>query len=106
LHDVKAAGIAQDRALALYPYSDYLDRTLLELDRASCLAYGGDATAAMTHAIQTLVGLSDEQRRGLVLLRGRQVFDSLSTSQRALPAARDFQDLLASSADTEGTDAQ
>lgn len=100
LHDTKAAWVAQDRALALYPASDYLDRTLLELDRASCLAYDGDADAAMTYAMRTLVSLSDEQRRGLILLRGRQVLDSLMPQERALPAAQDFHDLLTT---TEGT---
>src|SRR5205814_56673 len=88
LHDTKAAWTAQDRALTLYPSSDYLDRTLLGLDRASCLAYDGDATAAMTHATETVVSLTGEQRRGLILLRGRQVFDALTARQRALPAAR------------------
>jgi tetratricopeptide (TPR) repeat protein len=102
LHDTKAAGTAQDRALALYPASDYFDRTLLELDRASCLAYDRDADAAMAHATKTLVGLADEQRRGLILLRGRQVLDSLGPQERALPATRDFHDLLMT---TEGTDA-
>jgi tetratricopeptide (TPR) repeat protein len=94
LRDTKGAKAAQDRALDLYPATDYLDRTLLQLDRASCLAYDGDAITAMTHATHSLLALTDEQRSGMILLRGRQVVDSLTEPQRALPAARDFRDLL------------
>src|SRR5262249_25831180 len=102
LHDTRGAWAAQNRALELYPASDYLDRTLLQLDRASCLAYDGDVTGAMTHATQTLTRLSDEQLSGMILLRGGQVLDALSERQRALPAARDLHDLLMA-AQAEGT---
>ena len=101
LHDSQGAFQAQDRALVLYPTSDYLDRTLLELDRAHCLAYDGDATGAMTHAGQLLADLTDDQRSGLILLRGSQVFETLTKPQRALPSARDFRDLLVQTADLE-----
>jgi len=102
LHDTQGAWVAQDRALELYPPSDYLDRTLLQLDRASCLAYDGDVAFAMTHAARTLAGLSREQCSGMILLRSHQIFDGLSEPQQALPAARDFRDLLMSTPETEG----
>lgn len=94
LHDTSGASAAQDRALALYPRSDFLDRTLLELDRASGFAYDGDVATVMTHTTRTLLGLSDDQRRGLIILRGHQILDSLARPQRGLPAVRDFHDLL------------
>jgi tetratricopeptide (TPR) repeat protein len=103
LHDAPAARTAHDRAVALYPSNDYLDRTLLELDRASCLIYDGDVDAAMTHATQLLVALSDEQRHGLILLRGRQLYHSLRPDQRVRPAARDFHNVLMTNADADGT---
>ncbi|HET8683613.1 MAG TPA: XRE family transcriptional regulator [Micromonosporaceae bacterium] len=102
LRDTRGAWAAQDRALDLYPSSDYLDRTLVQLDRASCLAYDGDVASAMTRATHALSGLRDEQRSGLILLRARQVLDSLDDRQRALPAARDLQELVVPRAGPEG----
>jgi tetratricopeptide (TPR) repeat protein len=94
LRDTKNAWTAQDRALDLYPTSDYLDRTLLQLDRASCRIHDGDVPAAMVHATQTLVDLSDNERTGMILLRGQRILGSLSMEQRALPAAREYRDLM------------
>jgi hypothetical protein len=102
VHDISGAMTAQDRALELYPVSDYLDRTLVQLDQATCLAHDGDASSAMTHAVQALADLPAEQRIGIIVLRGRQVLGSLPRQQRALPAARDFRELLTRSADHEG----
>jgi hypothetical protein len=98
LHDTRPAWQAQDRALELYPTTDVFDRTLIELDRASCLAHDGDATGAVRHAVDVLIRLPDEQRRGLILLRARQVLGSLGADARALPAARDLHELLATPA--------
>jgi hypothetical protein len=53
---------AQDQALTLYPAGDYMDRTLIQLDRAGCLAYDGDVATAMDYAADALVRLSDAQR--------------------------------------------
>ena len=47
LRDTRAAWTAQDQALALYPERDYLDRSLVELDRATCLAHDGDVACAL-----------------------------------------------------------
>jgi hypothetical protein len=96
LHDTEAAWRAQQRALQLYPPSDYLDRTLLQLDRASCLAFDGDVTSAMGKAASAVGRLAPEQRSGMILMRGGQILGSLSDSQRELPAARDFRDFLTS----------
>lgn len=65
LHDTNAAWRAQETALSLRPASDYMDRTMTQLDRAHCLAYDGDVTAAV-----------------------------LPPKYRALPAVRDLYDLL------------
>ena len=96
LHDTEAAWRAQQRALQLYPPSDYLDRTLLQLDRASCLAFDGDVTTAMGKAVSAVGRLAPEQRSGMILLRGSQILSSLTDGQRKLPAARDFRDFLTS----------
>ncbi len=97
LHDTTAAKAAQERALALYPKRDFLDRTLVRLDAAACLAYEREAEQAVHMATKALLDLTREQRRGLVLMRGAEVLKSLPRNQRALPAAREFYDLLMSS---------
>ncbi len=94
LHDTASAGIAQRRALELYPDTDFLDRTLVQLDRATCLANDGDVSTAMHQAVQALTGLSYEQRDGLVTVRGTQILASLPSEQRASPAVKEFRDLL------------
>ena len=94
LHRTDAAWQAQQRALELYPASDYMDRALIWLDRASCLAHDGDVPAAMAQATGALAGLTGHQRNGLITLRGQEIFDSLSPRQRALPPAREFRDVL------------
>jgi hypothetical protein len=67
---------------------------LVELDRATCLAHDGDIASALSHATQTLTRLTDDQRDGLIRLRARQVLDGLPRHQRALPQARELEDIL------------
>jgi len=94
LHDVAAAWRAQQRALALYPGSDFMDRALIRLDRASCLAHHGDVDAATRQAVQTLAELTGQQRAGLIENRSRQLFYELPQKHRARPAARELQEIL------------
>jgi tetratricopeptide (TPR) repeat protein len=94
LRDTRAAWAAQDQALQLYPERDHLDRSLVELDRATCLAHDGDAASALGHATQTLVRLTDDERSGLILLRARQVLDGLPRHQRALPQGCELEEIL------------
>ena len=94
LNDVERAWAAQRRALELYPDSDYLDRTLVHLDRAACLAQCGDTSAAMTYATAALGPLRQDERQGLLTSRGHEILRALPERARALPPAREFQDLL------------
>jgi transcriptional regulator with XRE-family HTH domain len=98
LRDIEGAWLAQQRALELYPDSDYLDRALVRLDRASCLAQDGDPSEAMRYATEALVSLTDEERQGLLTVRGREVLRSLPPAAQVMPAAKDFQGLLITSA--------
>lgn len=97
LHDTASANTVHERALALVPARDFLDRTLIHLDAAACLAHDREVDQAMLLATNALLDLTPEQRRGLALLRGAEILQSLPRSQRALPVAREFQDLLMSS---------
>ncbi len=94
LHDARSAFRAQARALELCPPGDYTDWAMTRLDRAICLAYDGDMSAALSYAMETFVGLTESQRRGIITLRGYDLLNSLPAQQDALDEARDFRELL------------
>ncbi len=94
LHDTDAAWQVQQRALSLCPASDYMDRAMTRLDRAHCLAYDGDVTAAVGVMEEAMTPLSDQQRQGIIALRVRGIVSILPLKYRALPAVQDLQDLL------------
>jgi len=104
LRDTAAALVAQRRALELVPESDYTDRTLIHLDRAVCLAQDGDGQAAIAGAVKALSDLTDDQRRGIITLRARDVLGAIPAKQRALPAAREFADSIVISSNEEAED--
>jgi tetratricopeptide (TPR) repeat protein len=104
LHDTRSAWEAQERALELCPPTDFMDRALTQLDHGSCLAHDGDIATSMSYAIETLVNLSDQQRRGLITLRAREIVAGLSEEQQALPPVREFRDLIGQDRD-EGAEA-
>lgn len=105
LHDSPAAFRAQERALELCAPGDYTDWAMTRLDRASCLAYDGDVSGAMTYAVETLTGLTGEQRQGIIIGRGQELVAALPAAERVLPAARELHELLTESSCTEETDA-
>ena len=94
LHDTNAAWQAQQRALLLCPASDYMDRTMTQLDRAHCLAHDGDMTGAVAIMVETVAPLSDQQRQGIIAARARQTIAILPKQHQTLPAVRDLHDLL------------
>jgi tetratricopeptide (TPR) repeat protein len=94
LREIRPALRAQDRALELCPPGDYTDWAMTRLDRAACLAQGGDAQGAVTYAAETLSGLSSEQRRGIIAVRGRELVRALPVKYRQAAAVREFEELL------------
>lgn len=95
LGNTECAWQAQQTALQLYPESDFLDRALTKLDRTICLARDGDSSGALEYAVDTLVPLTDDQRKGLIMLRGQEVLNAIPRQQGALPAVRQLRELLA-----------
>jgi transcriptional regulator with XRE-family HTH domain len=85
---------AQERALALYPPTDFLDRALVHLDQAVCIALEGDASSAAARAYDTLAGLSPTRRTGLLSSRAWQVYDLLPASQRQRGPTGQLYDIL------------
>jgi transcriptional regulator with XRE-family HTH domain len=102
LHDPRSAFSAQDRALELCLPGDYTDWAMTRLDRAICLAYTGDTAAALSYAMETLAGLTETQRRGIITLRGHDLLNSLPARQEELETARDFRELLMLTTGTGG----
>lgn len=94
LHDTSTAWQAQERALMLCPASDYMDRTMTQLDRAHCLAYDGDVTGAVTVMVEATTTLTEQQRQGIITGRVHEVVAVLPTRHHELPAVRDLHDLL------------
>jgi Domain of unknown function (DUF4062) len=93
LRDTRGAWEAQERALALSAPYDYTDRTLTQLDRATCLVHEEEFSEAAAYAVRTLTTLTEAQRRGIITLRARDLLSALPTQALALPAARDLQEL-------------
>lgn len=94
LDDSRHAVASQERALALYSPSDYMDRAFTKLDRAMCLAQDGDTKSAAAYAMQTMMELNGEQRQGIITGRAYEVWQALPKQQRTLPASRDLHELL------------
>lgn len=94
LNDTQAAWQAQERALEPCPTSDYTDRTLIQLDRAACLIQTHDIPGAIDYAAHALSGITEQQRRGIIALRAREIVDSLPPELHSLPRVREFHDLL------------
>ena len=103
LRAIRPALRAQDRALEVCPPGDYTDWALTRLDRASCLAYHGDAATAVAYAAETLTGLSEEQRQGIIALRGLELVHVLPAKYRATSAVHEFQELLTPGGTAKGT---
>lgn len=94
LHDTALAWPAQKRALELSPPSDYMDRTLVLLDRAQCLAQDGELDGALSCMTGALGSLNERQRQGIITARARMTLAALPPPQRVLPAVRELRDLL------------
>lgn len=94
LGDVRLALTAQERALKLCAPGDYTDWAMTRLDRTRCLTKAGDTADALNYATETLLALSDEQRWGIITLRGHEILHSLPNDQQASAAAQNFRELL------------
>ena len=72
-----------------------MDRTFAQLDHASCLIRDGDAGSGLAYAVEVVSGLSDNQRAGIINLRGRQLLTAVPEARRrALSAATELRDRL------------
>ncbi|MFE7134777.1 hypothetical protein ACFVIM_28340 [Streptomyces sp. NPDC057638] len=91
---VEEAWKVQRRALDAYAPTEYLDPTLIRLDRATALVRGGEVEEAYRTASGALQALPREHRTGMVV-RYAENFGALASRHR-LPAGRAFAELLRS----------
>jgi hypothetical protein len=94
LRDTKAAWNAQERAMTLCLPTDYTDRTLTQLDRAICILYEGDPTGATAYAHDAIVGLTNDQRRGIITSRAQDILTALPAGTASLPAVRHLREVV------------
>jgi len=83
LGDTASAAAAHERALELIPSADYTDLAFVHIDRATCLAKDGDAGGAATYLTEKLTALTDDQRRGIISLRARDVIRALPPGEQS-----------------------
>lgn len=94
LGDTKSAYVAQERALGLVGQHDFMDATLVKLDHAICLTTDNDGTGAAGVALESMLALGVEHRRGIISRRAQEVLTAIPESGRRSSPARDLQDLL------------
>nr|MDT0667184.1 XRE family transcriptional regulator [Micromonospora sp. DSM 115978] len=81
LHDRRRVWEATDRALALYPATDYMDRTLVQLDRADCLIHNGEVAEGAAQIVHALLELPTQRRDGLIVQRARGLAQDVAHHQ-------------------------
>jgi tetratricopeptide (TPR) repeat protein len=94
LGETGRAAEQQERALELYPVSDHMDRALVRLDQAMCLAVAGDAAGAAAHATETIVDLPTEHRSALIVYRAADLIARVPEA-RTVPEVRVLREVLA-----------
>lgn len=86
----------QCRALALYRPNEYLDPTLIQLDRATCMATTGEPDEACAHVSGTITAAPAEHRTGLVAHYAKRFLAQLPTPVQHSHHGRELRKLLKS----------
>jgi hypothetical protein len=94
LGDTKSALAVQGRALELTSPVDFMDSAFVRLDRAACLLRDGDHSGAASFALECMLALSAEQRRGIITGRAQELLSPMFVDGRVSAAALDLRDLL------------
>ena len=83
------------RALALYPASSELDRTLISLNRSWCRLQKGEPEEAIEIAKATVLALSPGHFTDIIAQRARQLAGAAAAQYGELPAVKEFREVLA-----------
>lgn len=82
-------------ALAAYPASEHLDRSLIRFDRAICQLVRGDVDQAIRIGEETISGLPPDYRPEIVIHRARDLISQATARSGSHPRVRSFRDRLA-----------
>lgn len=94
LGDIKSAIKAQEQALALYPAEVVGDRTLIELDMASCIIRDKEMTAGLQMASNVLRNLPTEHRTNIFLRYAWNVASAVPARFRSDSELKEYLELL------------
>jgi tetratricopeptide (TPR) repeat protein len=89
-----------ERALALYPKTEVLDRTLIALDRAIALAIGNNLDQSIAEASATLDSLTTVQRTELIVARARQLRTIIAAADSTYPGTKELESRIIESETT------
>lgn len=95
IRDTEPAYQAQNAALDHYGPNAFLDPSLVRMDQAIFLAYDGEIDEAAHFASRSLMALPQEHRSPIVMMRARELTTAIPAARRALPAVREFHEVLA-----------
>ncbi len=97
LGSTKAALVAQDQALELYSEQNYLDRALVQLDRAQCFIHDKDVLSAIDLTVAAHSTLESPQLQGLIAVRIQEVLELLPLEAQSKSAVLDLKEAIDSS---------
>ncbi|GAA2599776.1 XRE family transcriptional regulator [Actinomadura fulvescens] len=82
-------------ALTLYSATDWVDMTLVRLDRASCKLHAGHPEAALNAGRDAILELPSEHRSDILVHRARQLGAAVNAKHGEIAALSDFYESLA-----------
>lgn len=94
LGSTRAALAVQDRALELYSEENYLDRALVQLDRAQCYVQDGEVSSAVELAMATFLALEPSQAQGMIAIRVRDMLNLLPRGAQSGPAVLELREAI------------
>ncbi|HEX2313923.1 MAG TPA: XRE family transcriptional regulator, partial [Thermomonospora sp.] len=98
LGDHRAGDEVLSRALTLYAPNDWVDLTLVRLDRASCRLHAGHPDAALDAAREAIDELPADHRSDILVHRARQLGAAVEHRHGEIAGLRGFYEALAAPA--------
>ncbi|MFG2003539.1 XRE family transcriptional regulator [Spirillospora sp. NPDC048911] len=95
LGDHKHGDEVLSHALTLYSSTDWVDMTLVRLDRAACKLHAGHPEAALMAGRAAILELPSEHRSDILVHRARQLGAAVNARHGEISALKDFYESLA-----------
>ena len=94
LRETAAALDAQDRAFAIYPDAQAVNRAMVAMHRAACIIQQGDVPGGLRYAADTLDSLPQHQHGPLVYAMARRALVAVPEQERRRAEVRELHDRL------------